>query len=245
MKKVLLFGLAILTAVSVGFAQDRVVSGKVTSTEDGSTLPGVNVVVKGTSTGAVTDIDGNYKLSVPSEGGTLVFSFIGLESQEVEIGARSVIDLQMSSDVQQLSEVVVTGYGDRSKAAYTGSISQVDASGIENRPVNTIDQVLQGSVPGLQLSASSGTPGAVQDIRIRGLSSLTASNSPLFVIDGVPVNSGSTERGSTGSLSALASINPNDIESMSVLKDATATAVYGARGANGVIIITTKKRQKW
>ena len=241
MKKILLFGLSLLMVTSMSWAQDRTVSGKVTSAEDGSTLPGVNVVVKGTTSGAVTDIDGNYKLSVPEEGGVLVFSFIGLQSQEIEIGSRSVIDIQMSTDVQQLSEIVVTGYGEREKKTYTGSISQIDATAIENKPVNTIDQVLQGSVPGLQLIASSGTPGAVQDIRIRGLSSLTANNSPLFVIDGVPVNSGTTERGSTGSLSALASLNANDIESMSVLKDATATAVYGARGANGVIIITTKK----
>lgn len=241
MKKILLMGLALFATLSLALAQDRTVSGKVTSADDGSAIPGVNIIVKGTTTGAVTDIDGNYKLSVPASGGTLIFSFIGLESQEVEIGSRSVIDVAMESDAEQLSEVVVTGFGEREKAEYTGSITQVGTEGIENRPVNTIDQVLQGSVPGLQLSASSGTPGAVQDIRIRGLSSLTASNSPLFVIDGVPVNSGTTERGSTGSFSALASLNPNDIESMSVLKDATATALYGARGANGVIIITTKK----
>ena len=241
MKKILLLGLAALLTFSFGFAQDRTLSGKVTSSEDGAPIPGVNVVVKGTTTGAVTDIDGNYKFSVPGDGGILVFSFIGLETQEVEIGSRSVIDVQMSSDLQQLSEVVVTGYGDRDRAGYTGSIGSLNTDAIENKPVNTVDQILQGSVPGLALTASSGTPGAVQDIRIRGLSSLTASNSPLFVIDGVPVNSGTTERGSTGSFSALASINPNDIESMSVLKDATATALYGARGANGVIIITTKK----
>lgn len=242
MKKILLLGIILLSAlVTESWAQERTISGTVTSVEDGSTMPGVNVVLKGTTNGTITDVDGNYKLSVPSEGGILSFSFVGLTSEEVEIGARSVIDLAMTADIKQLSEVVVTGYGERSKKSYVGSISQIDAALIENKPVNTIDQVLQGSIPGLQLVASSGTPGAVQDIRIRGLSSLTASNSPLFVIDGVPVNSGTTERGSTGSLSALASLNANDIASMSVLKDATATAVYGARGANGVIIITTKK----
>ncbi len=231
----------LLFVTAIAFGQERAVTGTVTSADDGSALPGVTVLEKGTSNGTATDVNGQFKISVSSSQSVLVFTFIGLASQEVTVGSQSVINVQLTEDVTQLTEVVVTGYGEREKKTYTGSITQVDAASIENKPVNTIDQVLQGSVPGLQLGASSGTPGAVQDIRIRGLSSLTASNSPLFVIDGVPVISGTTERGSTGSFSALAALNPNDIESMSVLKDATATAVYGARGANGVIIITTKK----
>ena len=167
MKKILLLGLAALLTFSFGFAQDRTLSGKVTSVEDGAPIPGVNVVVKGTTTGAVTDIDGNYKFSVPGDGGILVFSFIGLETQEVEIGSRSVIDVQMSSDLQQLSEVVVTGYGDRDRAGYTGSIGSLNTDAIENKPVNTVDQILQGSVPGLALTASSGTTCSVQAFRIR------------------------------------------------------------------------------
>ena len=235
-----LIGAILLMAFSVQ-AQERIVSGKVTSVEDGTPIPGVNIVLKSTMNGTTTDVDGAYKISVPSEGGTLIFSFIGFETQEINVGASTVIDVSMVLDVTELSEIVITGYGERQKRTYVGSISTLNSASIENRPVNTIDQVLQGQVPGLSLVASSGTPGSVQEIRIRGISSLTASNDPLFVIDGIPVITGSTERGSTGSLDALASINANDVESISVLKDATATALYGARGSNGVIIITTKK----
>lgn len=222
-------------------AQNRTVSGKVTDADDGSALPGVNVTVKGTTNGTVTDIDGNYNLTLNGSGNTLVFSFIGLVSQEINVGERSVIDVAMQPDITQLSEVVVTGYGERSLSTYTGSASVLGTEKIQNIPMTTAEQALQGNVAGLQLSATSGTPGATQDIRIRGISSINASNDPLFVIDGVPVVSGSNERStSTGTLGVLSSINQNDIESITVLKDAGATALYGARGANGVIVITTK-----
>lgn len=229
-------------------AQERTISGKVTSSEDGSPLPGVNVVIKGTTSGTVTDIDGNYRVSTTQGDGTLVFTFIGLQTLEVEMGSRSTIDVQMSSDIRQLNEVVVTGYGERERNSFTGAFSNVGAEAIQNKPFATVEQALQGNVAGLQLAASSGTPGAVQNIRIRGVSSLTASNEPLFVIDGVPVISGSNNRDvinetGTADLGVLASINNNDIESITVLKDASATALYGARGSNGVIIITTKRGQ--
>ncbi len=223
-------------------AQTRTISGTVTSEDDGSELPGVNVVLKGTSVGTVTSIDGQYTLEVPTEGGTLVFSFIGLATKEVAIGAQSVVNVAMAQDVTELSEVVITGYGERNKESFTGSVASVGADVIENRPMPSVDQVLQGNVPGLQLSNSSGTPGSTQQIRIRGISSISTSNEPLFVIDGVPVVSGDNNRSTaTGNLGVLASINPNDIESVQVLKDASATALYGARGTNGVIIITTKR----
>ncbi|MEN7549363.1 TonB-dependent receptor [Rapidithrix thailandica] len=224
------------------YAQDKTINGKVTAAEDGSPLPGVNIMVKGTSVGAISDIKGEYKISVPSEATTLVFSFIGFATQEVEIGSNSTVNVQLTAGLTELTEVVITGYGERSKISYTGSVSSLGGEKIENTPVATVDQVLQGNVAGVQLSASSGTPGAVQDIRIRGVSSITADNDPLIVIDGIPVISGELDRStSTGSLSVLSSLNPNDIESINVLKDAAATALYGARGANGVIIVTTKK----
>lgn len=232
----------VMVLPAIGLAQNRTVSGKVTSAEDGSALPGVNVLLKGTMEGTVTDSDGNFSIEVKGPSGTLVFSFIGLKTEEVELGSQVYVDLKMQTDINQLTEVIITGAGERDKDSYTGSITAVGADKIENRPVATVDQVLQGSVPGLQLSASSGTPGSVQNIRIRGRSSITAGNEPLYVIDGIPVYTGENDVStSTSGLSVLSSLNPNDIESMSVLKDATATAIYGARGANGVIIITTKK----
>jgi TonB-linked SusC/RagA family outer membrane protein len=240
MRKVLLtLSLLIISVVAV-LAQ-QTVRGTVTSADDGSSIPGVNVVLKGTTTGTVTDIDGNYSISVPSQGGVLVFSFIGFATQEIQVGSQTTIDVVLTAEVTQLSEIVVTGYGEVLKSAYTGSAVTVNKEKIENLPMTSVDQVLQGSVPGLQLSNTSGTPGSDQNIRIRGISSITANNEPLFVIDGIPVVSGDNSRNSSaGNLSVLSSLNPNDVESVSVLKDAAATAVYGARGANGVIVITTK-----
>lgn len=232
----------LLLTVGMAHAQERIISGKVTAAEDGSVLPGVNVILKGSTVGTATDSDGSYRLSVPASGGTLVFSFIGLLTQEVAIGERTVVDVVLSADVTQLSEIVVTGYGERSANSFTGSASTLGNSSFQNVPLTTPEQALQGSVPGLQLSASSGTPGSVQEIRIRGLSSINASNEPLFVIDGVPMISGRNQQTTVnGNLGVLSALNPNDIESFTVLKDAGATALYGARGSNGVIIITTKR----
>lgn len=240
MKKVLLLGLAMITALSVSFAQDRTVSGKVTSAEDGSGIPGVNVVVKGTTTGGVTDIDGNYKFAVPADGGILVFSFIGLETQEIEIGSRSVIDLSMASDTEQLSEVVVTGYSTISQQKNVSAISVVSSADIENVPMPDVNQLLQGKAAGVYTTAPSGQPGAAQDIRIRGTGSISAGRGPLYVIDGIIAEQGDFTQ-LTQTQDALSNINPNDIESLTVLKDASATALYGSRGANGVILVTTKR----
>ncbi len=247
MKRILLtlaFLLALVANQTLS-AQNGTVTGKVTASSDGAALPGVNVVIRGSNTGTTTDANGNYAIAATSEA-TLVFSFIGLVTQEVAVGNRTTIDVRMESDVQALAEVVITGYGERDASSFTGSVSTVGADLIENKPFATVDQALQGNVAGLQLSANSGTPGSVQNIRIRGISSITADNEPLYVIDGVPVVSGNVGQdpvNTTGSsaLSVLASINNNDIESVTVLKDASATALYGARGANGVIIITTKR----
>ncbi len=244
MNKNLLLILLLVNYTSLVIAQTNRISGTVTSQESGEALPGVNVLVKNSTAGTVTDIEGNYSLNVTGENPVLQFSFIGFVTAEEAVNGRTTVDMALSPDLQQLSEVVVTGYGERSKEAFTGSVGTVEAQTIENKPFTTVDQALQGNVAGLQLSASSGTPGSVQDIRIRGISSITASNDPLFVIDGVPVVTGEFDNStSTGGLSVLSSLNSNDIASISVLKDASATALYGARGANGVIIITTKRGQ--
>ena len=230
MKKVLLLYFAILFVLAHGeaFAQERIVSGRVTSAEDGSGLPGVNVAIKNTLLGAVTDVDGNYTVNVPQEGGILVFSFIGLKGQEVEIGNRSTIDIQMAQDLTQLSEVVVVGYSTTTQQAFTGTAKVVTSENLRRKNVSNISRALAGEVAGLQVINSSGQPGTEMDIRIRGFGSVNGNRDPLYVVDGVPF---------TGSLN---SINPSDIESTTVLKDAAATAIYGARGANGVIIINTR-----
>lgn len=242
MKRLLLACLVLCSMLwQEALAQGRTVSGKVTAAEDGSPLPGVNVVLKGTSIGTATNADGTYSLTVNSNESVLIFSFIGLKTQEIIVGDRSVVDISLEQDARQLGEVVVTGVGERDKASYSGSISSLSSDVIENKPVASVDQILQGNVAGLQLSASSGTPGSVQNIRIRGVSSISADNEPLYVIDGVPVVSGRNDNSAAyGNLSVLSSLSPNDIANISVLKDATASAIYGARGSNGVIIITTK-----
>ncbi len=232
MKRVLLFGLSLLMVTTMSLAQDRTVSGQITSSEDGSTLPGVNVVVKGTTQGGVTDMDGNYKITVPEEGGILVFSFIGLESQEVEIGNRSVIDVQMASDVQQLGEVVITGVAgetDVRKLAFT--VGKVDNELIMNAPGVSAGAALQGKIAGVTVTQPSGSPGQNPVIQLRGAANLVGSQAPLVIIDGVITD------GDGG----LADINTEDIESMEVVKGAAAASLYGSRAANGVINIITKR----
>ncbi|HUS87071.1 MAG TPA: TonB-dependent receptor [Bacteroidales bacterium] len=223
-------------------AQTRQITGTVTSTEDGTTLPGVQIVVVGTTIGAITDIDGQYSLAVPESATTLRFSFVGMETQEIDIAGRSVIDIAMSEDLTALGEVIVLGYSTRGKNQITGSTVQLSSEQLKDVPVTSVDQVLQGKVAGLVINTNSGTPGSTQVIRIRGVGSITASNDPLVVIDGVPVIQGNVAGSSSrSSLNSLAAINSNDIESLTVLKDASATSAYGARGSNGVIVITTKK----
>ncbi|MCC9135662.1 SusC/RagA family TonB-linked outer membrane protein [Pontibacter silvestris] len=244
MRKLLLLSFTlVLTLMQQAFAQSRTVSGTVTDQSTGQGLPGVSIQVKGTSVGTATNADGAYTINVPTNGTTLVFRFIGYKTVERDISGASNINVSLSLDNAQLSEVVVTGYGERKQESFTGSAVTLGGAKFENKPFATVDQALQGNVPGLQLSSSSGTPGAVQNIRIRGISSITADNEPLYVIDGIPVMNQNVndEDTGTGSLSPLSSINSNDIENVTVLKDASATALYGARGANGVIVITTKR----
>ena len=211
---------------------EKTITGRVTDSEDNETLPGVNVLVKGTTIGTVTDVEGNYRLTVPDDAETLVFSSVGYLSQEVAINNQSVINVTMSPDVQSLQEVVVVGYGTQQKRDLVSAISTIDAEEIERVPTPSFTQALQGTTTGLQMVSPSGEPSAPARILIRGVGSITTDAEPLFIVDGIPVQSGGT--------SPLTYLNPNDIENISVLKDASATAIYGSRGANGVILITTK-----
>lgn len=234
---------------SVLWAQDKTVSGTVSSAEEGP-LPGVNVLVKGTSSGTVTDLEGNYRLTLPEGGTTLVFSSIGYANQEVEVGSQTTIDIVMEEDVQSLSEVVVIGYGTQEKRDATGAVASVKAEDFNGGVIASPEQLIQGRAAGVQITQASGEPGAGINIRIRGTSSVRSGNNPLFVIDGVPlagdnVSGGGTDvgAGSSSAKNPLNFLNPNDIASIDILKDASATAIYGSRGANGVVLITTKSGQ--
>jgi TonB-dependent starch-binding outer membrane protein SusC len=233
----------LLLTVQFSMAQ-QVVSGKVTSSDDGSSLPGVNILEKGTPNGTVTDFDGNFTISVGT-GASLVFSFIGYKPQEIVIGNQNSISVRLETDVKSLDEVIVVGYGTQQKAEITGSISSVKGAEIQNVSVSSFDAALQGRIAGAQITQSSGIPGSAVRLRIRGQSSVSGNSEPLYVVDGVPITTGdfSKRDGSANGINgnALADINPNDIESMEVLKDAAAAAIYGSRAANGVVLITTKR----
>lgn len=226
-RKAALTALTLLAFAGALFAQDRNVSGTVTDAQDGSGLPGVNVLVKGTTNGTTTDVEGSYTLSVPGNA-TLVFSFIGYAPQEILVGNQSAINIKLASDVQALEEVVVIGYGTQEKKDVTGSIAQVSSkdfnAGINPNPL----QAVQGKVAGLTITQPSGDPNQAPTVRLRGYTSLAGGSDPLYVVDGVigvPISS----------------IAPEDIQSIDVLKDASAAAIYGSRAANGVIIVTTKR----
>ena len=212
------------------------VSGNVTSGEDNTGLPGVSILEKGTTNGTVTDTDGNYAITV-NEDATLVFSFVGFASQEIPVAGRTTVDLVLYPDVTALSEVVIVGYGEQERKDVTGSVTAITTKDFNKGVMTSPQDLLVGKLAGVQVTSSSGAPGSSSTIRIRGGSSLSASNDPLIVIDGFPVDNSNVP----GMPNALASINPNDIASVTVLKDASATAIYGSRASNGVIIITTKK----
>jgi len=225
-----------LTFAFQAFAQEIQVSGKVLDAKDGSSLPGATVQIKGTTTGALTDIDGKYSIKVKS-GAILTFSFIGYNPQEVTITNQSSLDVSLQQASTMLDQIVVVAYGTKKKSDLTGTVTSVTAKEFQKGNVASSEQLLLGKVTGLQITSSGGAAGAGSTIRIRGGASLNASNDPLIVVDGVPVEG----NGLAGSANVLNTINPNDIESISVLKDASATALYGSRASNGVIIITTKK----
>ena len=239
MRKILLLGLTLFLVNAMAFAQGRVITGTVTSTEDGMGVPGATVLVKGTTIGTATDIDGKYSINVPAGSNVLVFTFVGLTSQEVNIGNRSTINVALESDITALSEVIVTGYGTQPKREVTGAVSSVKGDAIQNLPLQSFDRALQGRASGVQVRSSNGLPGGAVNIRIRGVGSINAGNEPLFIVDGVQLNNQSNA--SFTQSNPLAFLNPNDIESMEILKDAASAAIYGSQAANGVVIITTKK----
>ncbi|REG84031.1 SusC/RagA family TonB-linked outer membrane protein [Algoriphagus antarcticus] len=239
MKKVLLtFAFAVLTLVSV-LAQSKTITGRVTSAEEPEGVPGASVVVKGTTQGVITDLDGSYSIDVPADASTLVFSFVGYLTKEMPIGSNSIINVSMDVDVKTLNEVVVVGYGTQERREITGSVTSIDSKAIENLVTPSFESQLAGRAPGVSITTPSGILGAAPIIRIRGVNSLTAGAGPLIVIDGVPVVS--SDRSAVNDSNPLANINPADIASFEVLKDGSASAIYGSRAANGVILITTKR----
>ncbi len=246
---------AMLFATLSVMAQDVTVSGTVKGS-DGSGLPGVTVQGKGTSKGTQTGMDGTYKIAVPAKS-TLVFSFVGMTTQEVSIGNRSVVDVTLIDDSKALEEVVVVGYGTQQKRDITGSVSALKTADFNPGVAPSADQLMQGRASGVQITQNNGSPGGKTSVRIRGGTSLTAGNDPLYVVDGVPLDNSSSNPPSTNRGSGIDAgipanedsnplnfLNPSDIASIDILKDASATAIYGARAANGVILITTKRGAK-
>ncbi|MGB3585555.1 MAG: TonB-dependent receptor plug domain-containing protein, partial [Tunicatimonas sp.] len=209
-------------------AIEKTISGQIVDLSTNEPIPGVNILAKGTTTGTVTDISGNYRLTVADAVTTLVFSSIGFETVEETINGRSVINLSLAPDIQSLSEVVVVGYGTQKKSDIVGSVASVSAERLEQNANPNIFQALQGAAPGLNITRGTGDPGTNGSIQIRGINSISASNSPLIVVDGIPFAGN------------IRDINPNDISSVEILKDASAAAIYGSRAASGVILITTK-----
>jgi TonB-linked SusC/RagA family outer membrane protein len=225
-------------------AQTRQVSGRVTDRATGEGLPGATVLVKGTTNGVSTNSDGTFTLSVPTAGATLQISSLGYVATERALGDEAQVNVGLASDTKQLTEIVVTGFGGaQERREVTGSIATVKAAEFENQPIVGVDQALQGRAAGVQVTQNSGTPGSGIAVRVRGAASLSANNDPLYVVDGLPINSGSYTNIGTGNqqTNALSDINPNDIESIEVLKDAASAAIYGSRASNGVVLITTKR----
>jgi len=240
MRKLLLVSFALVFALlQQAMAQSKTVSGTVTDQATGTGLPGVAVLVKGTTVGTATAADGTYSLNVPENGNTLVFRFIGYKTIERPIGTSANVNVTLEVDQRQLDEVVVVGYGTQQKKDVTSSIAQVKGESIAQLATPSFDQQLAGRASGVQITQPSGILGAPPKINIRGVNSINSNTQPLIVIDGVPATSG--DLGAFTPTNALADINPNDIESFEILKDGAATAVYGSRAANGVILITTKK----
>lgn len=235
---------ALVFGIQASFAQSTV-SGTISDAE--GPLPGASIVVQGTTTGAVSDFDGNYTIEVPESSNTLVFSYVGYAAQSINVDGQTTINVTLQPDAQSLSEVVVVGYGTQRKADLTGAVGSIDAVDIVKQPIVSPDQVLAGTISGVNITNRSGDPGAPVSVNIRGVGTLSADSNPLYVVDGVPLvgtNNITVNTSSTTDSNPLASINPSDIQSIDVLKDAASAAIYGSRGANGVIIITTKKGSK-
>lgn len=230
MQKFLLFLLfSYLSSLCFVMAQERMLSGKITDAKTGEGIPGINIFVKGTVTGTVSDINGDYKLAVTT-GMTIVFQSLGMKKQEFVLGAENTIDVKMEDEDTTLDELVITGYREEDKRTFTGSATSVTSKSISLVPVASIDQILQGQSPGLLVAANSGQPGAAAQVRIRGTGSINGRNQPLYILDGIEITA-----------QQFGTLNPNDFERIDVLRDASSAAIYGSRGTNGVIVITSKK----
>ncbi|MBK9016515.1 MAG: TonB-dependent receptor [Saprospiraceae bacterium] len=238
MKQTLLTLLLVFGA-AMAFAQTRTIKGKILDAGSGEPLIGATILAKGTSAGTISDVDGNYSLSLPSGANTLVVSFTGYATLEVAVGASNVVDITMATDQVSLSEVVVVGYGTQIKSTLTGNIAKLDGDKLKDLPIVSMEQGIQGKTAGVFVESVNGKPGGAVRVRIRGAASITASNQPLYIVDGIPI-SVDAQNSSGASLNPLADLNPNDIESVEILKDASAGAIYGSRAANGVVLITTK-----
>ncbi len=245
MKKLTLIVCVVLLSIQIVGAQTRQVTGIVTSADDGFGMPGVSVVIKGTTSGTSTDLDGNYSLSTKS-GDILIFSFVGMTTQEISVGNQTVINVIMQAEAIGMDEVMVVAYGISKKSSFTGSAATVKGDDILKSSATSFEEALQGSTAGVQVVSTSGQPGSATTVRIRGIGSINGVATPLYIIDGVAINSenysqvaDATNYGT--SASPLSSLNPSDIENITILKDASASALYGSRAANGVILITTKQ----
>ncbi|MDA3865833.1 MAG: TonB-dependent receptor [Salinivirgaceae bacterium] len=242
-KKIIML-ILLLGTLTLAHGQKRKITGTVTDKITNETLPGVSVIVKADpSKGTVTNIDGAYTIEVDENASFLVFSFIGMNKVERAIGESNTIDVELEPTTSQLDEVVVVGYGTESKKLLTSSISDVSLKDIEKTPTSNVDEALQGKTAGVNISSNSGTPGGGISVRIRGMSSISGGSTPLYVVDGIPIITGDLGQVSYSgqNIDAISNLNPNDIESISILKDASSAAIYGARGTNGVVLITTKK----
>ena len=232
--RLLLILIATICATSV-MAQTRTITGKVHDT-NGEPIVGANIIVAGTSNGTITNFDGNYTLQLPEGANKIVVRFIGYTSQEITIGASNTYDVELKDESTELGDVVVVGYGTTKKGDLTGSVANVTADDFNKGLVSSPEQLINGKVAGVQIMSNSGSPSAGSSIKIRGGASLSASNDPLIVLDGVPLENGGI---SGNSSNFMALINPSDSDSMTVLKDASSTAIYGSRASNGVIRLTT------
>src|SRR5680860_1313175 len=239
MKRTLMKSLFLVGAfLCFGLAKAQTVSGTVSDASAGP-LPGANVLVKGTTNGTQTDFDGNYTIGDVDDDATLVISYVGYKTLEIPVDGNSQIDATLEEDAAQLDEVVLIGYGSARKSDLTGAVGQVDAEELQERPAQSLNQALAGRLAGVKVNTTSGRPGGKTNVRIRGFSSINSSNNPLYVVDGVQLPQGNLDQYS----SAIDFLNPNDVVSIEVLQDASSTAIYGARGANGVILVTTKRGQ--
>lgn len=239
MKQIFLTCILLFTAAAL-FGQNRTVSGKVTESGTDDPLVGATILAKGTTTGTVTDVDGNYSLNVPAGCTALQVSYTGFTAVEVSIGVSNVLNVSLSQGEMSMSELVVVGYGSQIKSTLTGNIARVGGDDLKDLPVVSVEQGIQGKAAGVFVESANGKTGGAVRVRIRGAASITASNQPLYVVDGIPISVDPLNY-TGGALNPLADLNPNDIQSVEILKDASAGAIYGSRAANGVILITTKK----